>query len=203
MMETWQILPEAPLRNPGSDSEALREVGCDTFRSAARYLHELPYGRNSDRSDYRLVLREGRGTCSTKHALLAAVAREQELPVALTIGIYDLCESNTPGVGRILAAHDLVSIPEAHCYLTYEGRRVDVTRSGVTPSASISRFHREWTIGPAQIGEHKVRLHKSYLRQWLAQHREISFGEEELWRIREACILALSELPGEGAKPLV
>ena len=190
-MESWLILPEAPLNAPGPASEAFRQIGCVSYRSAARRLHELPYGRNSDRANFRLVLSERRGTCSSKHALLAAVALEQNLPVSLTIGIYDMAELNTPGVGRVLSAHGLESIPEAHCYLTYSGRRVDITRSGISPQMSIAHFHKEWPIEPAQIGAHKIALHHQYLREWLRKRRDLSVSFEELWRIREACILAL------------
>ena len=190
-MESWLILPDAPLDAAGPDSEAFLRVGCGSYRSAARYLHELPYGRNADRSDFRLVLAERRGTCSTKHALLAAVALEQELPVSLTIGIYDMAEANTPGVGSVLSARGLESIPEAHCYLRYADRRVDITRSGVSPRAPIDRFHQEWAIEPAQIGAHKIALHQQYLRGWLRERPALRFSFEEIWRIREACIAAL------------
>jgi hypothetical protein len=50
-------------------------LGLGGYREAAHHVRYLPYGRNSDRSDWRLVLKEGRGTCSTKHALLAELAR--------------------------------------------------------------------------------------------------------------------------------
>jgi len=190
-MESWPILPDAPLDTGGPDSEAFLRVGCGSYRSAARYLHQLPYGRNAERADFRLVLAERRGTCSTKQALLAAVALEQKLPVSLTIGIYDMAEANTPGVGSVLSARGLESIPEAHCYLRYAGRRVDITRSGVSPHAPIDYLHQEWTIEPAQIGEHKVALHQQYLHGWLRERPALRFSFEEIWRIREACIAAL------------
>ncbi len=195
-MESSSILPELPLNAAGPDSEAFLRVGCGSFRSAAKYLHELPYGRNADRANFRLVLLEHRGTCSTKHALLTAVALEQNLPLSLTIGIYDMTEANTPGVGHVLAAHQLESIPEAHCYLRYAGRRVDITRSGVSPQAAITQIRDEWTIEPSQIGAHKVALHQQYLRGWIREQRHLSFSLEELWSIREACIIALGERPG-------
>ncbi len=190
-MESWSILPEAPLNSVGADSEAFLRIGCGSFRGAAKYLHELPYGRNADRANFRLVLVEHRGTCSTKHALLAAVALEQKLSLSLTIGIYDMTEANTPGVGRVLAAHGLESIPEAHCYLRYAGRGVDITRSGVTPQAAIPHIRDEWTIEPCQIGAHKVAVHQQYLRGWLRERRHLCLSFEELWSIREACIIAL------------
>lgn len=191
-MGSWSALPAARLEPAGPSSAGFRRIGCGTFQDAARYLHELPYARNTDRSDFRLVLVERRGTCSTKHALLADVALEQKLPVALAVGIYDMTDANTPGVGRVLAVHGLDALPEAHCYLKYAGRRVDVTRSGVAPQQAIARFHREWEIGPAQIGEHKVELHQAYLREWLRDPRRSPLSFEDLWRVREECILALA-----------
>ena len=193
MRASWEVLPDAALADCGPSSAALRAAGCDTFRAAAAYLHALPYGRNSDRADYTLVVREGRGTCSTKHALLAAVAAEQRLPVSLTIGIYAMSEANTPGVAGVLAAHGLASIPEAHCYLTYRGERIDITRSGVTPPLATARLEREWTIQPSQIGAHKLHLHRTYLARWLRAHPEVPLTIEDLWRVREDCIAALSK----------
>ncbi|MEO8071760.1 MAG: hypothetical protein ABI686_00790 [Acidobacteriota bacterium] len=56
----------------------------------------MPYGRNSNRADFNLVLKENRGMCATKHALLAALAAEHNQPVFLTLGIYEMNEGNTP-----------------------------------------------------------------------------------------------------------
>jgi hypothetical protein len=84
------------------------------------------------------VLTEGRSTCSTKHALLAELATEQHLPVALMLGIYLMSERNTPGVGSVLTRHGLAEIPEAHCYLMHDGVRIDVTRETTAPSEPIA-----------------------------------------------------------------
>lgn len=62
-------------------------LGIHDYRAAARHVRSLPYGRNSDRSDWLLVLDEGRGACSTKHALLAELARENGRRVALVLGV--------------------------------------------------------------------------------------------------------------------
>ena len=191
MLNSWRLLPDTPLVWAGSESAALLRLGCRSFRDAARYLHALPYGRNSDRADYRLVLPEGRGTCSTKHALLAALAVEHGLDVSLMVGIYSMCEANTPGVGAILAAAGLSGIPEAHCYLRYRGDRIDVTRADAASESAIDRFEPEWSIEPCQIGQHKVDLHRRHLESWLTRHREVTFTLDRLWKIREDCIAAL------------
>lgn len=159
-MYSWNVLPCEALKPSGQVTTDFTTRGITDFRAAGRYLHMLPYGRTANRADFVAVLCEGKGTCSTKHALLAALAREQNLTVALTLGIYAMHERNTPGVGMVLARSDLAFLPEAHCYVTYEGQRVDITRSGVEPTEPISRFLHEETIAPEQIGDYKVMLHR-------------------------------------------
>ena len=65
---------------------------------------------------------EGRGTCSTKHALLADLARENRRHVALVLGIYEMDEDNTQEIGTVLDRNGLPCVPEAHCYLVHEAR---------------------------------------------------------------------------------
>ena len=192
-MQSFTALPKVPLQ-PGAEVTArFLALGLTNFHAAARYVQQLPYGRTSDRGDCRLVLSEGRGTCSAKHALLAQLAREQGVDIALTIGIYQMTERNTPGVGPVLEHYNLPYIPEAHCYLTYNGIRVDVTRSGVTPAAPITDFLYEETITPEQIGAYKIALHQRVLRDWVTSASCVGTRTfEEVWEIREACIAALS-----------
>ena len=61
----------------GPITALFRAAGTHDFVGAARHLLALPYGRIADRNKFWLVLEEGRGTCTTKHALLAELAREQ------------------------------------------------------------------------------------------------------------------------------
>ena len=193
-MQSWPALPEVPLQPAAPIADEFIARGITDFRATGRYLHHLPYGRNSDRSDFRLVLPEGRGTCSTKHALLAELAREQNLPLVLTLGIYEMHERNTPGVGVVLDRHGLPYIPEAHCYLRYVGTRIDITRSGAEPSEPIDRFLSEETIVPAQIGDYKVQFHQRFLRSWLTNTDMVgNLSFAEIWKIREECIAALAQ----------
>jgi hypothetical protein len=192
-MHLWETLPKVSLRPVGSITSEILARGIRNYRAAGQYLHHLPYGRNTDRVNFHLVLSERRGTCSTKHALLVELAREQCLPVTLTLGIYAMHERNTPGVGVVLACYGLPFIPEAHCYLTYDDKRIDITRSGTVPTEPIMQFFYEETISPSQIGQYKVNLHKQFLRDWLAKGNANRYSFDELWRIREACITALAQ----------
>jgi hypothetical protein len=109
-------LPNAPLTADGSILSRFRAQGIRDYATRARHVWRLPYGRIADRSRLGLVLDEGHGTCTTKHALLAELAREHGVDVRLTLGICAMHERNTPGVGAILARYGLAAIPEAHCY---------------------------------------------------------------------------------------
>jgi hypothetical protein len=194
-MRSWDALPNVPLRVAGPVTTEFIVRGITSFQAAGRYLQGLPYGRTTNRADFSAVLHEGRGTCSTKHALLATLAHEQQLPVVLTLGIYDMNEENTPGVGVVLARYGLAFLPEAHCYLTYSGMRIDVTRSGADPTEPITRFVHEEAIAPEQIGAYKVALHHQCLQEWVRHNPETLKGRDfkDIWQIRGECIAALAQ----------
>jgi hypothetical protein len=65
-MHAWEALPPEALKSVGLLSTAMLTCGITDFRAAGRYLQGLPYGKTADRADFRSVLREGKGTCSTK-----------------------------------------------------------------------------------------------------------------------------------------
>lgn len=188
------VFPALPLRDGGRVTAAVRERGPTDLRAAIRYVRDLPYGRPRDREDPVAVLEEGRGTCSTKHALLARLCSEQAVSdVQLTLGFYEMTEHNTPGVGPVLAAHDLEALPEAHCYLTYEGDRFDFTREP-GDAAPIDRFCHEEPIEPAQVGGYKTARHREFLADWL-DRRDCDLTLEAAWAVREECIASLSADP--------
>ena len=109
-------------------------------------------------SDHLIVLTEKRGTCSTKHALVRRLAIEQKADIALVLGIYEMTEQNTPGVGDVLGKYGLATLPEAHCYLRTAGKRIDVTRTARrAPAEPIRRFLHEEEIDPTQITNYQRR----------------------------------------------
>lgn len=79
----------------GEISREFLDRGLADMAVAVEYVRRLPYGRNTNRGDFRLVLREMKGTCSTKHALLACLAQEQGIPLQLTLGKSGRCSPVT------------------------------------------------------------------------------------------------------------
>lgn len=194
-MDSWKALAPSPLKPLGEISASFIDRGIRHFQSAAEFVNGLPFGRNAACADKMAVLREGRGTCSTKHALLRRLALEQNLEINLVLGIYVMSEQNTPGVGDVLAKYGLTALPEAHCYLRSGKRRIDVTR--VTERDAVERiaqFLHEETISPDQIGEYKADVHRKFLEKWVASSDlNVTYTLEELWTIREECIAALTQ----------
>ena len=192
-MHSWETLEPIVLKPAGVISAAFIAAGATDFRAAAKYIQGLAYGRNENRSDPLAVIHEGRGTCSTKHALLRRLALEQNVNVTLFLGIYEMNGRNTPGVGEVFTRHGLESLPEAHCYLRSGHSIVDVTRSMEPgPREQIKEFIYEEEISPEQIGAYKVSIHRRFLKRWMEQ-QNIAHARtlDDLWRIREECITAL------------
>jgi hypothetical protein len=194
-MDSWQSLSPVRLKPAGAITAAFLGLGMVHLRHAAQYVCDLPYGRNSCPGDPLIVLGEQRGTCSTKHALLRRLAIEQELDLALVLGMYEMTEHNTPGVGPVLQRHNLTGLLEAHCYLRTGDRRIDVTRACSEGSdGPIAHFIHEEEIQADQIGEYKTGMHRKFLEKWIADND--GFGGlslTKIWAIREECIAQLSQ----------
>jgi hypothetical protein len=124
-------LPDAPIdpRGPLGIEFALRGVA--TIAEAAAWLAALPYGPN-DVSDATAVLRDGQGTCTTKHAALITLAGEAGQAIDLWWGLYALDESVVEGAGVLLTHAGIPFAPNIHCFLGYAERYVDLTLGNCT-----------------------------------------------------------------------
>jgi hypothetical protein len=189
---TANDLPYVILKRCGPISAAFIQRGLTTFGAAARYVQCLPYSRNSDGEKYLLVLSENRGTCSTKHALVAALAREQQVKIDLLCVIFAMTANNFPLIKEVLHKYKLLSLPEAHCYLRYHDRVFDLTFPKGHPAAATKiEPISERLICPEDIGAYKTRFHRRFLVKWLRE-RGSQLTLEHAWEIREECIARLA-----------
>jgi hypothetical protein len=98
-----------------------RSRGFESFEQLAEYVRKLPYGRTSNAQEPLAVLRQGRGTCSAKHQLLAVIAQDcGHSEVQLTAGIYEMSEENTPGKEAIAAWASERGIPKEAAWAARE-----------------------------------------------------------------------------------
>lgn len=162
--------------------------GMTTWFALVDGIQTLPYGRNSLRTDLSLVLKEGRGTCSSKHALLKQLADLNDIPnVELVLAMYKMNDRNTPGIELGTLTSDLNYIPEAHCFLRVDGKGIDITTSKSSLDRIAVDIINETVIQPEQVGQYKIELHQQFLKDWI-EDENISLKFEEVWRIREKCI---------------
>lgn len=179
-----------PLTAGGPVAAEVVRRGFTGFLLLLDHVRALPYGRPADAQDVLSVLKERVGTCSSKHRLLATVAHEcGRSEIELIVGIYEMSEENTPGVGAVLERAGLVSIPEAHCYLRMGARRYDFTGLECGSASFFDALLSEHVVAPEDLPGLKVRLHWEAMSAW-CETRSIApaYG----WSVREACIAALS-----------
>ncbi|MFP4350200.1 MAG: hypothetical protein ACLFQY_18045 [Desulfococcaceae bacterium] len=126
-MDPFTVFPDTPISDTGDISRQLMNLDIHSFQEACRYVHELPYGYNSDRDDLMILFKEGMGSCTTKHAVIATLAQELELGIRKQIGIYAMTEAIVTGADAILKKYALPYLPMVHCFLTDGAHRVDLT----------------------------------------------------------------------------
>lgn len=126
-MDPYTILPDPQISGGETISGLFRSLGIDRFHDACRFVHELPYGYNSNRDDPLILFKEKMGTCTTKHATIATLAQELGLPVSRGVGIYPMTEEIVTGTGRLTADFKLPYVPMIHCFLEYGGCKADLT----------------------------------------------------------------------------
>lgn len=174
--------------------DAVIAAGFERLDQLAAHVQALPYRRPQHAAHPLAVLREGCGTCSGKHQLLARVAQASGcFQVMLTVGLYDMNEDNTPGVGEVLDAAGVSSLPEAHCYLTVDHQRLDFTGLPRGRHSVFSALIQEHFPTPDSLAERKEQLHRQALWAW-AQGR--SLDQHQAWELRQACIEALMRRHG-------
>ena len=181
------------LEHKGILSKRLLELEVFTFLEAIEFVKNLPYGRTVDRANPDLVLKERKGTCSTKHALLKKLALEQGLSnVKLYLCMFKMSGSNIPVLAKVLDKHQVSYVPEAHCVLQINTDFIDVTNTTSNYNSLKDDVLELIEIQPEQIGDFKVAYHQTYLKKWLKES-DSKYSFEEFWKIREECITALRE----------
>lgn len=173
-------------------TQQIRNKGITSWKELTHYISALPYGRNQNRSDFSLVISEEQGTCSSKHAFLKTVADLHRCTaVSLVLGIYKMNAQNTPQVAPVLKQFGISYLPEAHCYLSINGTRQDLTTPDTDSSKLEQDLIEEKTIQPHQVIQYKVEYHQAFLKNWI-KDTHTAFTFQEVWNIREKCIEALA-----------
>jgi hypothetical protein len=126
-MEKHTVFPDQSITDNGPIGRIFKGLDIGTFHDACRWVHRLPYGYNSDRDDLMILFKEKMGSCTTKHAVIATLAAELELPIHKNVGIYAMTEALVTGTQDILDRFGLPYITMIHCFLNYQDHWVDLS----------------------------------------------------------------------------
>ncbi len=195
-MDSWPV-PDLALTGDGPRARSFLALGIGSLHGAFDHVRRLPYAGNSSRTDPGIVLSEGRGTCCTKHALLAELGSELGLPeLALVQCMFRMDDRTVPGIGAVLERFDLDWIPESHDFLRWRGEAIDVSSIRLG-SEYLEHVLEERVVAPSSIVHEKVADHRQYVDEWRRTSPDArGIDEATFWRAREACVVRLRELLG-------
>ena len=165
-MQSINSLPDGRITEAGEISKTFSVQGISTFQEACRKVRKMPYGYNSDRDNLFILFAEGKGTCTSKHAVIATLARELHLPVEKHIGIYAMTEALVTGTQAILDRYELPCLPMVHCFLAAGPNCVDLTegnRNG--KNGPINDFLFTAPVEPNISAKDEYRLYRQALTE--------------------------------------
>jgi len=190
--DALNIMPDTRIGEAGPISRRFHDHGLLTFRSACRWVRDVPYGPNHGGRDPAVVFEEMRGTCQTKHSLIAVLARELELPVSKYVGTYRLDDSFVDGAGDVLAAHGLTFVPRTHCVLKYDERFVDLTAGNCHgKKRDVTNMDTYYRVDPLASEAEERHIYELAVRYY--QHLDpvlAIMGVDEIRRIAAECLAA-------------
>lgn len=173
-MDKYTVFPDQPIESSGRVSDQFLSLGVDTFHKACRHVHALPYGYNSDRDNLMILFEENMGSCTTKHAVIATLAEELNLPVDKQIGIYAMREVIVTGTDHILGKYKLPYVPMIHCFLAHGQHRVDLTDGNANgKNRSIDDFLYTEPVIPNIAAKDEYLKYRHALRDLLKRQDEL------------------------------
>jgi hypothetical protein len=173
-MDPYTVFPNKTIITAGTISKHFLGLGIDQFLDACDYVHQLPYGYNSDRDDLMILFKEKMGSCTTKHAVIATLAAELELEINKSIGIYPMTEALVTGTQKILNKYDLPYIPMIHCFLEYGDHRVDLTEGNHNgKNQPIDTLFYTETVDPNISAKDEYMLYRKALKDRILRRAEL------------------------------
>lgn len=173
-MNSYTVLPNPIIDNKGIISEQFMSLKIKTFWDACTYVHDIPYGYNSTTDDILILFKEGYGSCTTKHAVIATLAQELAIPVYKMVGVYAMTEELVTGTNRILEKYHLPFLPMIHCFLVYDSFRVDLTDGNDNgKNHSIEEFLFTEKVIPNFSEKNEYFLYKNALKNSILLRKEM------------------------------
>ena len=173
-MDSYTVLPNPMIDKKEIISEKFKSLKIKNFWDACKYVHELPYGYNSRTDDILIIFKEGYGSCTTKHAVIATLSQELGISVYKMIGIYAMNEDIVTGTNNILEKYHLPYLPMIHCFLIYDSFRVDLTEGNNNgKNCSIEEFLFTEKVIPNFSEKDEYLLYRKALKNLILNRKEM------------------------------
>jgi len=194
-MDSYNNLPDAEIKPVGEISRKFLDLGIKSYREACEYIHKFEYGYNTDYDDKMVLFKENKGTCTTKHAIIAGLAQELKIPLYKHVGVYKFTEKVSNGTNKILKKYKLPYVPMVHCFLVYKNYRFDLTEGNCNgKNTTIEKFIHEEKVDPFISRKDEYLLFKKVLKEKILPSREMEgISERSILKAREESIILLKE----------
>ena len=194
-MDSYDKLPDAEIKPVGEMSKKFLELGIKSFKQACEYVHNIEYGYNSNYDDKLIFFKEKMGSCTSKHAVIAGLAKELGIPLYKHVGLYKFTEHIATGTIDIIRKYEIPYVPMVHCFLVYKGLRFDLTEENCNgKNTSINELIYEEKVDPFISRKDEYLLFKNVIKKYVLPSKEMEgIKERSLLKAREESILLLKE----------
>ncbi|NHJ48082.1 MAG: hypothetical protein FK733_09870 [Asgard group archaeon] len=194
-MDSYENLPDKTITSAGIISKKFLDLGIKSFKEACLYVHNIEYGYNSDKDNKMILFLEGKGSCTTKHGVIATLAEELGIPLYKKVGIYKFTEEISTGTDEILKKYNLLYIPMVHCFLAYEDFKFDLTEGNNNgKNTSIEEFIHEEKVIPFITRVDEYKLFIKILKEKILTSQEMqNIDRKTILKAREEAIKLLKD----------
>ena len=194
-MDPYEYLPDAELNSVGELSKTFLDLGIKTFKDACTYVHNIDYGYNTNYEDRMIFFKEKKGSCTTKHAVIAGLAQELAIPLYKHVCVYKFTEEISNGVNEILKKYKVPYVPMIHCFLVYNDYRFDLTEGNCNgKNTSIEEFIHEEKVDPFITTKDEYLLFKKVVKEIILPSKEMEgIKERSLLKAREESIILIKK----------
>ncbi|MBN1802174.1 MAG: hypothetical protein JW891_11745 [Candidatus Lokiarchaeota archaeon] len=194
-MDSYDYLPDAEIVISGPMSKKFIQMGVKSFKEACLLVHEMDYGYNSNKDDEMILFKEKKGTCTTKHGVIATLAEELNIPLRKHVGVYRFTEEISNGAGEIVERYKIPYIPITHCFLVFNNHRFDLTEGNNNgKKTTIEEFIHEEEVEPFISQKDEYLLLKRVLKEKIGPSKEMEgIKEKSLLKARLEAIALLKK----------
>ena len=180
-MDPYDKLPDAELIPVGELSKKFLDLGIKTFKDACIYVHNVDYGYNTNYEDRMIFFKEKKGSCTSKHAVIAGLAQELNIPLYKHVCVYKLTEEITTGVDEILKKFNIPYVPMVHCFLVYDEYKFDLTEGNNNGKKKhIDEYIYSEKVEPFISRKDEYLLFKKVLKEKVLPSKEIEGISEKI-----------------------